>query len=96
MKDILLSSIPLKDFETLIRECVKSELQNHIPTPPQDEEFITSTETAKILGVSKVTLHHWRKEELIKFYRIGTRIRFKKSEVLEALQTTKKYGRGNQ
>jgi len=93
MNDILLSSIPLKDFEALIRDCMKSEFQKYNPAPPQEEELITSTEAAKILGVSKVTLHFWKKEGRIKFYKIGTRIRFKKSEVWEALQTNRKYNR---
>jgi len=94
MENIVLSSIPFKDFEILLRDCIKSELQNQTPAPTQDkEELLTSKQAAKILSVSLVTLHHWKVEGLIKFHRIGTRVRFKKNELLEALQTTKKYGR---
>lgn len=92
--NFVLSPISLTDFETLIKSCLRSELQSQLPPPPKEEgELITTAEATKLLRVSKVTLSKWRTEGRIKFYRIGTRIRFRKSELLEALQTTKKYGR---
>jgi excisionase family DNA binding protein len=95
MNDLILSNIPLTDFETLIRNCVKSELQSFSPAPPpQDQdELLTTAEAIKLLRVSKVTLSKWRTEGRIKFYRIASRIRFRKSELLDALTTPKKYGR---
>ena len=93
MENILLSPITLKDFEALIRNCIKSEFQSFSPPQPVEDELITSKQAAKILGISLVTLHFWKTEGRLKFYRIGTRIRFKKNELLEALETTKKYGR---
>jgi len=93
--NFVLSPISLTDFETLIKNCVSSVLQSQTPEPPpQDDELLTTAEATKLLRVSKVTIHKWRKEGRIKFHRINTRIRFKRSELMEALQTSKKYGRG--
>jgi len=96
MKDIILSPIALKDFEALIRDCVKSELQNHSPAPSQDAEYITRQETAKILGISLPTLNDWSKRGIIPSYRIATRVRYKKAEVEASLSKVQsiKYGRG--
>jgi excisionase family DNA binding protein len=93
-ESFILSPIQLTELETILRNCVKSELEKISLAPPQPEEELTTTEEAtKILRVSKVTLSKWRKEGRIKFYRIGTRIRFKKSDLLAALQTVRKFGK---
>lgn len=52
----------------------------------QEPELITRHETAKILQVSLSTLLNWRKAGIITPYRIGNKIRYKKSEILESLQ----------
>lgn len=91
MENIVLVPIALKDLEKLLRDCVKSELQNFKPEAPPDDEFFGSKEASKILGISLVTLHFWRKQGRVRFYKIATRIRFKKSELLEDLQNNKRY-----
>jgi len=94
MNHLLLSPISIADFETLIRNCVKSELNNFSPISEKSkDEYITTKGAIEILGVSKVTLAKWRSEGKIEFYRAGTRIRFKKSELLNVFQAPKKYGK---
>jgi len=86
MQEQIFLSLSQRDFETLIRNCVKSELQSQAPAPPpQTEEYLTVNEVCKILSISKVTCAKWRKEGRIPFYRIATRVRFKKSEVLDSI-----------
>ena len=55
-----------------------------------DDDLITENEAKQILLVSKVTLKKWRDQGSIKFYRIGTRIRYRKSDLLKALEGKKK------
>jgi len=94
MENLILSPISLADFETLIKNCVSSALQAQTPAPPpQEEEYLTVAQVCNLLSVSKVTLCKWRTEGKIPFRRIGTRVRFLKSEVLYSLKTPKKYGR---
>ena len=88
---ILLSQIPLDE----LLERIKSELQplfasSQLSTQSTEETLLTAKETAKLLGVSLVSIHHWKKEGKLKFYRYGSRIRFKKSEVLQVNKYSKK------
>ena len=59
------------------------------------ERLLSPEETRKIFAppVSKVTLHHWAKQGRLKQHRIGSRVFYKYSEVLDSLVQLKKYGR---
>lgn len=96
MNDVVLSPISLKEFETLIRNCVKDELQNLPSSAPQETEYITRREAAAILGVSLPTLNDWSKRGILTSYTIGTRVRYKKAEVENSLTQVQslKYKRG--
>lgn len=62
-------------------------------TPKIDEpkpEYITRKETAKILGISLVTLTDYVKNGLVPSYKIGSRVRFKRDEVFASM-THRKY-----
>lgn len=48
--------------------------------------LLTREETSKLLSVSLVTLWDWTRKDIIPAYRIGNKVRYKKSEVLNALQ----------
>jgi len=53
---------------------------------PTTERLITRDETAKLLGVSIVTIHNWVKSNVLIAYRVGNKVRFKETEVFNALQ----------
>jgi excisionase family DNA binding protein len=87
MENFILSSVPLEQLQTAISEAVKNEfLKLGTNTPPEEIEYITRKETALILGVSLVTLNEWTKTGTLQGYRIGSRVRYKKTEVLSSLQ----------
>ncbi|GAA3773665.1 hypothetical protein GCM10022271_02170 [Corallibacter vietnamensis] len=69
----------LKDVRAELKEIV----QNFQPVKPP--EYITRQEAAKILKVSLVTLTDWNKKGVLKPYRLGNLIRYKRSELDEAL-----------
>ncbi|WP_298156685.1 helix-turn-helix domain-containing protein [Flavobacterium sp.] len=76
------------DFKKEILEDVKGVFQNFADTlqSGDSEKLLTREETADLLSISLVTLWDWTKKDLIPSYRIGTKIRYKKSEVLSSLQ----------
>ena len=92
-QNLILSSYSLDELQTVIRDCIKETQPSNPVSPPDNDELITENEAMKILLVSKVTLSKWRKEGKIKFLRIGTRIRYRKSDLLNATTTPKKFGR---
>ena len=53
--------------------------------PSQLDEWITRKEAIAILGISMPTLNNWSKSGVIPGYRIGSLVRYKRSEIDEAL-----------
>ncbi len=45
-------------------------------------EFIEVDEVCSILKISKVTLHKWKRQGKLPFYRLGSRILFRRSDVM--------------
>ncbi|MCB4807135.1 helix-turn-helix domain-containing protein [Tamlana sp. 62-3] len=64
------------------------ELQKAVQPQPETE-LLTRQTVAEWLSISLPTLHAWTKNGILKSYRIGNKIRYKKNEVLTALQTIK-------
>jgi excisionase family DNA binding protein len=97
MQNIIFTQIPIDEFKNVLSETVREELQKLNTSQPQQQEteYITRQETARILGISLPTLHDWTKKGVIVGYRISTRVRYRKNEILEALQQvqTLKYRR---
>ncbi|RTL04494.1 DNA-binding protein [Candidatus Dependentiae bacterium] len=87
MENLILSPITIGELTSVISETVSNEVNKILSLQKQPEqlEYITRKETAKILGVSLVTLNVWQKTGLITAYRINTRVRFKRAEVLNSL-----------
>lgn len=48
-------------------------------------EYLTRQETAQILKVSLVTLSEWNKKGILNPFRLGNLIRYKRSEIEQAL-----------
>ena len=61
------------------------QLQKTVKTQPETE-LMTRKQVADLLEISLPTLWAWTKKEILIPYRIGNKIRYKKSEVLKSLQ----------
>lgn len=55
----------------------------------EDIDLMDMEETLSILKVSKMTIHNWKKAGIIKSYKMGRKIYFKKSELIEAMKRQK-------
>jgi len=95
MESTILNNLSVSELKNLINESVKKALEDFKPKEHKIE-FLTTKEVSKILGVTPVTLNDWVKRGIIPALRIGTRIRYKKKDVLKALTQveTIKYRRG--
>ncbi len=74
-----LASNILKDVRTELKEIVLNF------QPQKQPEYLTRKEVAKILKVSLVTLSDWNKKGVLKPYRLGNLIRYKREELDQAL-----------
>ncbi|NUN10159.1 MAG: helix-turn-helix domain-containing protein [Ignavibacteriaceae bacterium] len=94
--NIILTSIPRSEFKEIIREVIRettpetlSEIIGKIPPQPvqtKEDDLIRIEDVIKLLGISKVTLHHWRKQGKLTYYKIGKIVYFKEREVMESLK----------
>lgn len=85
MYNQILTSVPYEKLLNDLTERLKQALppvQATQPTPDNQNDLITRKETATLLGITLPTLHKWSKSGKLKAYQIGTRVRYKKSEVM--------------
>lgn len=55
----------------------------HISTPEAPDRYVSGEEAQKLLGnVSSVTLWEWRNKKIITGYRIGNKVMYKYSELM--------------
>ncbi len=88
MTHVVLTSIPVDDLKDLIAEAVNQELAKHLPPAnqsPCSNELLTRREAARLLGISLPTLLDYTKQGKITGYRLGTRVRYKRSELEQSL-----------
>ena len=78
-----------KNFD-LIRQIIREEMRA-LHENLQEERLLSPSEVSKMLSVSLVTLRTWSNEGRIARLRIGKRIYYKYSEVMNALKVLKKY-----
>ena len=75
----------LSDFNAALQTFANS-LQN-----PDKDILLTRQQTADLLGVSLVSLWDWTRKDIIPAFRIGNKVRYKKTDVLESLQKMNKF-----
>ncbi|MGY3090946.1 excisionase family DNA binding protein [Hymenobacter sp. UYAg731] len=50
------------------------------------DDILTVAEVAKLLGISQQTVYEWVKQNKLQAFRLGRAVRFKRGQVLAALQ----------
>ena len=95
MINLQIQNLEVTELQELIETSVKNALEQTASKQEPETVLLTRNEVAKLLGISLVTLTEWIKQGKIPALRIGTRVRFKKDEVLNSLKEIKslKYGR---
>ena len=83
-------NLSVSDLSELISNCVKAELQKInevIQLNPKTEapELLTRDEVAKILNVSFTTLFHWNNDGTLPAQKIGKRVYYKRSNIMDKL-----------
>jgi len=79
----------LGELTTIIREIMRAELQKHANSNASDfttpgliqKPLYKASELCKLLKVSRMTLHTWTKEGLLKPYKIKSRLFYLWSDV---------------
>jgi excisionase family DNA binding protein len=89
MKDHFLIITSRQELEELFDSFINPAIEKSttvITSPSGQSEFITRKEAAALLSVSLTTAMSWSKKGLLPFYRINSRVRYKREDVLNALK----------
>ena len=81
------------DLTELISNCVKAELQkisNVIQLNPkvESDELLSRKKTSELLGVSYTTLFHWNNDNTLPAQKIGNRVYYQRSIIMDKLSHT--------
>lgn len=89
--EIILNGISFDQLKDELKTIVQFEVQKIVSglttTPDPTPEFITRKEAKELLGISYPTLNEWTKNGIIPAKRIGTRVRYQKSDVYASLKS---------
>lgn len=97
MDNLILSPIQRDELATEIANEVIAGIKGLLDIQNQslpEDNYISRKDTAQLLNISLVTLSTWTKRSLLKSYKIGSRVLYKKSEVIESLREVEQF-RGN-
>ncbi|MFN8863017.1 MAG: helix-turn-helix domain-containing protein [Flavobacteriales bacterium] len=88
MDKVVFTSLPVEEIEGIITRAVQQSIAGLLNPQPQGDpdELVTRKQAAQLLGVSLPTLHDYTTRGIIPGYRIGTRVRYKKGEILDCLR----------
>lgn len=74
------------DLANEVSDRLKHLLADYLSKLEIDDEYLTRKDVAKMFKISLVTVHEWSKKGILKPHKIGTRVRFKKTEVMAAIK----------
>jgi len=88
---IIMADFAPEEFIELFRSVIKEELKNL--QSDKEEQLLSPAQTCKIFkpSISKTTLKSWTDQGLLIDHRIGGRVFYKLSEILEKSKTLKRY-----
>ena len=76
-----------EDLVNTIASVLKEQLEFlNVVEQNNQVEYLTRKEVAKLLGISLPTLNDWSKRGVVPSYRIQSRVRYIKAEVLDCLE----------
>ena len=62
-------------------------------TPKEPEVWLSRKDVSELLGISFPTIHEWGKLGILKPYKIGTRVRYRQSDIEETLLNSNRSAR---
>jgi excisionase family DNA binding protein len=86
------------EFKNEILAGVLKIIKDHATSLQQDDKdlLLSRQETANLLSVSLSTLWDWTRKDVLPAYRIGYKVRYKKSEVIQALKKMNKFNKDDE
>ncbi|ALW85252.1 hypothetical protein AUC43_09175 [Hymenobacter sedentarius] len=80
---VILADSP-ETFEVLLRKTFAEMIPPGAPKVDSPDSLLTKAEACREFGISLTTLTEWQKNGIVPFVRLGRRIYFERSKMLEA------------
>ncbi len=84
-KIVQIENVNVNDLAAIIATKVLENVNKRIEKQYQEKEFLTRKQVSEYLNVSLVTLHHWDKKGILVPQKIGRKVRYLKTDILNAL-----------
>ena len=96
MQQIQLFQVTPNELANLISESVKTQIQELVNAtnkeqPKDENDLLSRKETAEFFKVSLVSIHAWMKDGIIKPYKVVNRTYFKKSELINVVESSNRF-----
>jgi len=88
MEQVIFTQVPIADLQGYIAQTIQRELSviGKAEQPASDpDELVTRKQAAKYLGLSLPTLHEYTVRGVVTAYRLGSRVRYRKSDLQDCL-----------
>ncbi len=89
---IQVQNVSAEEFKNEILKGVKEILGNYLETKKYEEKLLTRKEISEVLSISLPTLRSYVKRGVIQEHRVGSRVLYKWSDVMDALPATNRKG----
>lgn len=87
MKKIEIEQVSIRELIEKIEEVLDNNSKSRKNVIEHNNlEILTRNEVAELLKVSTVTLHHWAKKKVLIPFNIGTRVYYRKSQIIKAMK----------
>ena len=87
-----MSGEDLLEFSNDLINRAKSELSTEI-AEARKERYLTRSEVKEICGVCDATLWHWNKKNYLKAIKVGSKVRYRMSDIRRILEANTNYER---
>ncbi len=97
MSNQFFTLIPVEELKRLIKESIQEGFGEDAPNKTNqnvEDEFLTIQEAADFLKVSLVSIHKWKRDNDLPYYRLGRSIRFLKKDLIAYAEVKQKQKRG--
>jgi excisionase family DNA binding protein len=85
MNHNLFIQIPRDEFNTQLEAMVQKAVKNGMRNQSQFQ-LVTIEELMETLKVTKMSIHNWRKEGWLPYYKLGSSVRFNLEDVMKAIE----------
>lgn len=90
MEKLTLTQYTEEELSIIVYAVVKEALkpiEEALENISKPDELLTRQEVAAMVGVTLTTLWHWDKKDMLKPVRIGSKVRYKRSDIEKAMRS---------